>query len=648
MLRIAIYVSDHGYGHAARMSALATEFSRFGIYTVVRSSKPDFLFVGQDASYYRKQDCSIDVGVKHGTDLATDLDATLAALIGLMSSRNDIVEREVSFLRGEGIDLVVADIPFLISEACGYAGIPVIAVSNFDWVFIYQRLFAGDPQIRPVLNAIFGLYRRVDAALLLPFGSSSSMAALPRVRKTGLLARYKTEYNDMRKDMDIDPGDDILACTFGGEGEMPVSLDKLCASFRGTVISRGECSADNHRRVAREYDWLDITHASRIILTKPGYSTFAEATQFGKHIIYCPRKGYPEEDVLIDGLASYPAKTRLESLNMSKREWKEALLSVGPSGKAPSKYANRSSLVAADVLGEYFRITGKAGQLSSVFDIGSNNLNYVLWDAGENVPVHTAQYTTGLGRVTSGAKHPGVISAEARRRFQSCLRQLLAWEEKLTPARHFMSAALARQSTNFDVIARIVRKETQQPVKVLSEAAESRYAWLAAASMPEAGDKPLVIDIGGLSMEFVWGMGKHDHRSVPYGLLSWLEGIDEGRIIGTLTELAQSVLLEKRRIVCTGLTGAYLAREAKNKGDIALQDTHGWVVSIEELCDILSRYDRDDGTAKADIPRVLKASSALLTLILDKLGAVDFVVCYYGIALGCLISKSSVPQGKSR
>ena len=77
-----------------------------------------------------------DFGVVHSTGLQTDVKATKDELISLFSRRNEIVEREVSWLREQEIDFALLDIPFLAIEACDYAGVPVFAISNFDWFFI--------------------------------------------------------------------------------------------------------------------------------------------------------------------------------------------------------------------------------------------------------------------------------------------------------------------------------------------------------------------------------------------------------------------------------------------------------------------------------------------------------------------------------
>lgn len=646
MLRIAIYVSEHGFGHATRMSALATEFSRFGIYTFVRSTKPDYLFVGQDSCYYRKHDCTIDTGVKHDIGLTTNLDATWVAIRDTFSRRSEIVDQEVEFLRNEGIDLVVADIPYLISEACGYAGIPVIAISNFDWFFIYKRLFYNRPETRPVLNTIFGLYRRMDSALILPFSDRSSMSAFTRTRRTGLLARKKDHYNDIHSLLHIPTNEPVLACTFGGEGEMQVSLENLCAAFNGIVISRGDCSAQNHRKVDREADWLDITHGSEIILTKPGYSTFAEAVQTGKFIVYCPRFSYPEEEPLITGLANYPNKIQLHNLNLSIAEWKSTLRTPMNPKRIPRKFSNQNSEVAADILAEYLRITRSGHSLASVFDIGSNNLNYVLWDKTDEKLIHTSQMTTGLGSdIPIGAsQYP--LPRKSMLSFMKAMRKVLAWENGIQPSRSVVCASVARRTSNLSVIDAWVTKATGCKVKVLSEKSESRLAWLAANNIIVVEKRLLVVDIGGQSTEFIWGIRNDEYRSVPVGLLTFLNGTKHEYFDDPLNTLASIADIDDRQIVCVGLTGAYLARYIKHLGDVPLQWTHGMGVTVDELREAMVLSSKITYLYTSDVTmfettHIVDTSIKMMLQILDRLRASNFLVCYYGISLGFIYDSKS-------
>ena len=192
-MKIALYASSHGFGHASRIAALADSFIRFGIYIYICTDRPRFLFQDLKAEDYQYREISIDRGVVHGANLVTDLPATKSALLRLFGQREEIVAREVEFLRQEQIDLVIADIPFFIVEACGYAEVPVFGVSNFDWAFIYGGIFAGDADMQPIINTIWSLHRRMDKSYLLDLGNKDSVPGFKNPVPGGLLTREKPD-----------------------------------------------------------------------------------------------------------------------------------------------------------------------------------------------------------------------------------------------------------------------------------------------------------------------------------------------------------------------------------------------------------------------------------------------------------------------
>ena len=103
----------------------------------------------------------IDVGVKHSENLTVDIKRTNNSLLELLSKRNEIMEREIEFLRREKIDCIIADIPFLVSDFAAYCHIPVFAVTNFEWHFIYSSLLVEEENTEKE-NGIVNNYNNLE------------------------------------------------------------------------------------------------------------------------------------------------------------------------------------------------------------------------------------------------------------------------------------------------------------------------------------------------------------------------------------------------------------------------------------------------------------------------------------------------------
>lgn len=567
MLNFAIYVSDHGFGHATRMAALAEEFIRFGIFVHIRSARPDFIFQRLDPNYSQKHDQACDVGVKHGRNLVPDLDATKVALLGLMGQRLHIVEREVDFLRRERIDLIVADIPWLAVEAGTYAKVPVFAISNFDWLFIYERLFRDDAGMRPLLNTIFGLYQRVDRAFRLPMSSKLSMGSFRNIEKTGLLARKKAPDTDLKKDLGIDPDKAMLICSFGGEGEMELDLKKLCAAFKGMVVSNLPSEGiSNHVQVSPNIDFSALIGQSDILLTKPGYSSFAEAIQGGKHLIYSPRANYPEEEVLIRGIASYPHQTELPGLKLSQAAWAKVFQGIRNDSSSARKVPNANAGIAALIIKRFLDIRHAGRQLLSVFDVGSNNLNYALCEVANPVPIHTAQVRTGLGKefreLSSGRI---AVPAKQVAAFKRAVKPILQIDQAIDSQKQAIATGISRRSDVSDILAEWFQSKWNTDFKVLSEEEETELAALAAQELIPAGARAAIVDIGGFSTELVLPGSKHKavRISLPLGLLTLRKAESEGIAADTVIrqELVRVPYFKPELLICVGLSAVFSGQD---------------------------------------------------------------------------------------
>ncbi len=636
MLKVAIYVSSHGFGHASRMAALADELIKYQLSVFLRCDRPDFLFDCLNSPFCSKEDVACDFGVVHSTGLQTDVKATKDELISLFSRRNEIVEREVSWLREQEIDFALLDIPFLAIEACDYAGVPVFAISNFDWFFIYNHVFDKGKELRPLINTIYGLYARVKASFRLPFSSVESMAAFPKAQKVGLLAKRKDVYEDIRELYQIDAKDRILACSFGGEKGMVMEMDKICKAFNGVVISSNQdVDCDNHRYASRSSDWLDLIARCDVLLTKPGYSTFAEASQFGKPILYRPRQNYPEEKVLIKGLARYKAAVEVPPKMASIKAWK-SLFAAAPEGYAPSaSFRNRNESIAASIVGTYFALAGKQSKLKSVFDIGSNNLNYLVYNPDTEMVLHTAHYTTGL--------YMG-LGYDNCSQFKAIMKTLIGFDKQIKSEKQAISTSVARVRENFSEVSEWLLKHYDLKVKVLKQHQEAAAAYAAAkASLPSVA-KPLVVDIGGMSTELAWGSAYIERKGIELGLLS-LKDTYYRSFYSLMYQMLPNLENEHQHSsVVTGLTATYIAAAAYNFHYQLPWKGHAKKVRLSQINEIIRFLRYSDDKAKRFEATgmdlfILESALHFVKVILERYEMTECVICYYGISLGYIVSK---------
>ncbi len=643
MITIAIYTSNHGFGHSTRMAALASEFIRFGIRVQIRSNRPQHLFRDLDPKFTDISVTTCDFGVKHGPNLTTDKAATRSALLNLMSGRLELLDAEISWLREAAIDLVIADIPWLAVEAASYAGIPVFAISNFDWFYIYSSIFEADQELKPVLNAIYGIYQRVDLAYKLPFSGRDGMLAFPNATKLGLLARKNESYTDIRSLHGIPATEPILLTMYGGEGSLELDLETICGVFKGRVFStNSEIKSDRHICLAPDADFLDYIKAADIILTKPGYSSLAEAVQFGKTIVYRERLNYPEERLLIQGLKAYPYKYALPQKRLSRTGWTTLFKNIARQDKAriPGAFTNSNTEVAARIIADFAALKTKGCKLISVFDIGSNNLNYCLYDKGREEVLHRTQVSTGLAR---NVKH-NKLKADAILRLKRGFSQIYAYDSKIISEKHVLATGISRTAVNSDRIAAWLEHKHGLNLNIIKASQEIKYVHYAIRLKKHDSEGVVGFDIGGASTEFAWqdAYKRIQGLSLDFGLLTLIQNFpDQSQRQQVITDALLTVKPPLvRTVVGIGLTVVFLEQIIKSDSGLSHRSRE-WgrlrKFELEQLQqDLLNNgynsllpYMRDPVN-----PDILALSCRFCILIMDRFGCSEILVCPDGISAG--------------
>lgn len=637
-MKIALYASNHGFGHGSRVAALAQSLIDFGCYIYICCDRPLFLFQELSDTRWEYRETKIDRGVVHKANLVTDLEKTKAALMDLFSRREELVRNEVLFLRENAIDLVLSDIPFLIAEACSYAEVPVFGISNFDWYFIYNELFAEDAEMIPILSVIYSLYRRMDCSFLLDMGSPSSVPGFKNPRAGGLIARTQKQYRDVYNKYGIKKGRKILLLMFGGEGTIDVPIRELCEAWDGIVISPCKgISAPNLLVVNQDDDFISLIKHSDLIICKPGYSTFAEVMSMGKSMIYIPRKNYPEERVLIDSVRNYPGALLVDALPNKVGEIRKLFALV-----AQGDFARKADNVALSgkIINELIKLRYPKDRVVSVCDLGSNNMNYLLYNKSRNTVIHRYWCTTSLGMGFCDGKLSDISITGAL----DAIKDILDVDACIKSEKRLIATGVSRLAENSDVLLSAIAQRWQFKTKVISAKTEMKYSWLAARDLMLQNSANITLDIGGASTEIAWetSAGKHNGLSLPFGLINLyknsVRGISVDQIV--LKELNNLPCFENIRLIVVGLTATILLRYIR-KTDVA----RSLAANGERLEKTdLARLIRDISQAKVHEYQGISESTRevasmgiaarIVQLVLDRYSGSYFVVCNDGISIG--------------
>jgi len=320
---IAFYISGHGFGHASRDIEVLNALGRLApdVPVTVRTSAPNWLF---DLTLTRPVDFTsheCDTGIVQIDSLSLDEAATVHRASAFHERLDVVASSEAEWLQSIGARLVVGDIPPLACAAGHAAGLPVVALGNFTWDWIYEGYRDWLAPGSDLIETLGEAYALAGMALRLPmhggFGTMREVVDLPLVAR-----RSSRTPADTRRRLGLPLDRPLVLLSFGGYGLQRIDLGAVgslsgytvvvtadvTANRRANEVPAGAGSAsfadnvrlvDEHGLYRDGLRYEDLVAAVDVVLTKPGYGIIAECVANHTALAYTSRGHFVEYDVLV-------------------------------------------------------------------------------------------------------------------------------------------------------------------------------------------------------------------------------------------------------------------------------------------------------------------------------------------------------------
>ncbi len=301
---IYIAITDHGFGHAARTASIAGHLQKIlpSIKLILVTTAPRWLlkcYIEGDFIYRQR---GFDVGVVQADSLKMDLDATLARWQHIFSKKDEIIAEEVAFCREHDVNLVFGDVPPLTTLIAKQLGVPCWMSGNFGWDFIYQD---WGNKFSFLTDWISDCYGQCDRLFRVPL--HESMDRFPTIEDVGLTGgdpKYPLDKLCDKFNLNQSPAQTILL-TFGG-----LSLDAIpyhnvsqFPDYQFITLDAFAPALPNLTKVLdRAYRPVDFMPLCDRVVSKPGYSTYAEALKLQIPIVSLTRAGFAEAEIILNGM----------------------------------------------------------------------------------------------------------------------------------------------------------------------------------------------------------------------------------------------------------------------------------------------------------------------------------------------------------
>lgn len=318
-----IAVTSHGFGHAVRASSVAAAVQELcpEILLVLVTTAPRWLLETYIQGEFIHRPRALDVGVIQSDSLTMDKETTLTKLQQIRKKANSIIAGEVNFIKTNRVGLILADIPPLAANIAVSAQLPCWMMSNFGWDFIY-RDWGGD--FVEVADWISECYGKCDHLFRLPLNEPmSAFSNITDVGLTGGNPRYNSE--QLRSMFNIKTATEhTILLTFGGLNlqEIPYHILSQFPNWQFITFDDQAPVLPNLLKISgKDYRPVEFMPLCGRVVSKPGYSTFAEALRLGVAIVSLTREGFAESPLLLEGIQNYANHQVLTPAEFFRGKW---------------------------------------------------------------------------------------------------------------------------------------------------------------------------------------------------------------------------------------------------------------------------------------------------------------------------------------
>lgn len=293
-MHLASFVSPHGFGHAARTSAIlracAAGYPGFRVELFTRVAR--WFFDESIEGIFEYHDTACDVGFVQRSALEFDVPATVQALSAMIPFDpkwvTDLADRVVR----TGCSAVLCDISPLGIAVARAARLPSILVENFTWDWLYEPLQPEFPALEQHCAYLRQTFASADYHIqTLPVCVPAERPHLisPPVARSPRLAR-----SEVRLQLGVPSDQPMVLVTMGGVRQPMTFLKRLRECSEVTFVITGSVQDqrdDNLIQIAQETRVYvpDLLNAADAVIAKLGYGTLAEAWTVGKPMGYVAR-----------------------------------------------------------------------------------------------------------------------------------------------------------------------------------------------------------------------------------------------------------------------------------------------------------------------------------------------------------------------
>jgi hypothetical protein len=290
-------LSGHGYGHLAQCAPVVNVLQQWlpELALTVCGSLPYEVVAARIDAEFDYRPVELDPVLCMLNAWEVDVDASRQVYRTFHHDWAHGYQHDIDLLEQVNPVLVLADIPYRILSAADHRGIPAVGLCSLNWAAIYEAYCEHSSEDRRILEQMMDGYRAAD--LFLAPTPAISMPDLDNVVTTGLIARRGCRQQEaLRERCAVDRRVKVVLVALGGiSTRLPFEhwpdIEGVIWVFTEAVQS---ARVDLVDFASLEMPFIDVLASVDVVLTKPGYGTYAEAVCNGVPVLTLERQDWPE------------------------------------------------------------------------------------------------------------------------------------------------------------------------------------------------------------------------------------------------------------------------------------------------------------------------------------------------------------------
>jgi hypothetical protein len=279
-LKIACFVSPHGFGHATRISAVIQELAQNFpcLELIIFGKTPQWFWENNLPKNCKFRFCETktDIGLIQNGPFLHDSVETLKEVNRFLKFPTSELERPIKWIHAFEPTFILCDISPLGIEIGSRLNIPTLLLENFTWDWIYQSFLEDQDEYKYAIEILISVYAKVSLRLqCMPYCEESRFAKrlnpifrLPSLPKSQVLESLGLEQDDSY--ILVTTGGISMGHTFKnptGNPYLVIPGDFPEMTKKGSII---------YLPMNSRIPFPDLVNASSMLVGKAGYGTIAE------------------------------------------------------------------------------------------------------------------------------------------------------------------------------------------------------------------------------------------------------------------------------------------------------------------------------------------------------------------------------------